>query len=259
MPSISGRTPAARSCTIPTFKSCTLFICTVAKERWTYEAPDLRRARTTGPISSTGHSITDAEDSRGAGRAGHEAHPGDRGRPRARTSCSTIIRWMRTSRWTTSSPSRRFRRSIGPLYERHLRSIDMIREQGFAARTASCSSTWSGYDLEGYNKFIPYYLLPDCIYTVSVSPSSFRTKISVGSNPWVTGPEAQSGDHLRAVRRRRTRSGRRHQLRYRSHRRGAQSSPGDRRGASDLDRSAAPNPRRVWPRVWSRCSCPRAS
>jgi nanoRNase/pAp phosphatase (c-di-AMP/oligoRNAs hydrolase) len=38
--------------------------------------------------------------------------------------------------------------------------------------------------MEGYNKFIPYYLFPDSIYTVSVSRSSFRTKISVGSNPW---------------------------------------------------------------------------
>ena len=39
----------------------------------------------------------------------------------------------------------------------------------------------TGYDLEGYNKFIPYYLHPDGVYTVAVSPSSFRTKISVGS------------------------------------------------------------------------------
>jgi hypothetical protein len=42
----------------------------------------------------------------------------------------------------------------------------------------------AGYEMEGYNKFIPYYLFPDSTYTVSVSPSSFRTKISVGSNPW---------------------------------------------------------------------------
>ena len=41
-----------------------------------------------------------------------------------------------------------------------------------------------GQDLEGYNKFIPYYLYPSGVYTVAVSPSSFRTKISVGSNPW---------------------------------------------------------------------------
>jgi hypothetical protein len=42
----------------------------------------------------------------------------------------------------------------------------------------------AGHDVEGYNKFIPYYLFPASTYTVSVSPSSFRTKISVGSNPW---------------------------------------------------------------------------
>ena len=39
--------------------------------------------------------------------------------------------------------------------------------------------------VEGYNKFIPYYLFPDSVYTVSVLTASFRTKISVGSNPWV--------------------------------------------------------------------------
>src|SRR5207237_8736933 len=39
-------------------------------------------------------------------------------------------------------------------------------------------------DLEGYNKFIPYYLHPDCVYSVGLSKSSFRVKVSVGSNPW---------------------------------------------------------------------------
>jgi hypothetical protein len=38
--------------------------------------------------------------------------------------------------------------------------------------------------VEIYNKFAPYYLFPECLYSVSVCPSSFRTKISVGSNPW---------------------------------------------------------------------------
>ncbi|HEX6546081.1 MAG TPA: phosphoesterase, partial [Bryobacteraceae bacterium] len=45
-----------------------------------------------------------------------------------------------------------------------------------------------GDGIEGYNKFIPYYLFPDSIYTVSVSTSSFRTKVSVGSNPWAREP-----------------------------------------------------------------------
>ena len=42
--------------------------------------------------------------------------------------------------------------------------------------------------LEGYNKFIPYYLFPESMYTVSVSLASFRTKVSVGSNPWAPEP-----------------------------------------------------------------------
>jgi hypothetical protein len=70
-----------------------------------------------------------------------------------------------------------------PLYERHLQSIDIIR------RSAQCSDGTiyfdiSGHDLEGYNKFIPYYLFPEATYCVGVSLSSFRAKISVGSNPW---------------------------------------------------------------------------
>jgi hypothetical protein len=70
-----------------------------------------------------------------------------------------------------------------PLWERHQRSIDTIRDR---ARQEDGVVTFdlTGYDLEGYNKFIPYYLYPASVYTVAVSPSSFRTKISVGSNPW---------------------------------------------------------------------------
>ena len=40
------------------------------------------------------------------------------------------------------------------------------------------------HELEGYNKFIPYYLHPESTYSVGLSKSSFRVKVSVGSNPW---------------------------------------------------------------------------
>jgi hypothetical protein len=42
----------------------------------------------------------------------------------------------------------------------------------------------SDLELEGNNKFIPYMLYPDARYTVGVSASAVRTKVSVGSNPW---------------------------------------------------------------------------
>ena len=79
--------------------------------------------------------------------------------------------------------SRIFRQIYKPLYERHLKSLQIIREK--ADETGGVITfDLTGYDLEGYNKFIPYYIYPQGIYTVAVSPSSFRTKISVGSNPW---------------------------------------------------------------------------
>jgi len=35
-------------------------------------------------------------------------------------------------------------------------------------------------ELEGYNKFIPYYLHPECTYSVGLSRSSFRNKFQSG-------------------------------------------------------------------------------
>jgi hypothetical protein len=81
--------------------------------------------------------------------------------------------------------------SFRPLYERHLKSIDIIRNH------AHCSDRTiffdiSDYDLEGYNKFIPYYFFPEATYCVGLSLSSFRTKISVGSNPWSPHPRTHN-------------------------------------------------------------------
>jgi len=78
-----------------------------------------------------------------------------------------------------------------PLYARHLKSIEIIRQN------ADCSDgtvffDLSGHDLEGYNKFIPYYLFPEATYCVGVSLSSFRAKISVGSNPWSPHPRSHN-------------------------------------------------------------------
>ncbi|MDX2041682.1 MAG: phosphoesterase [Acidobacteriota bacterium] len=76
---------------------------------------------------------------------------------------------------------------IAPLYERHLRSMEIIKQ---AARVVGPVIFFDvvGHDMEGYSKFIPYYLHPEVTYSVSVSQSSFRSKISVGSNPWSPRP-----------------------------------------------------------------------
>jgi hypothetical protein len=72
---------------------------------------------------------------------------------------------------------------LPPLLERHRRSIDILRERS-KEKDGVVFFDITDLDLEGYNKFIPYYLHPDSIYNVGLSKSSFRVKVSVGSNPW---------------------------------------------------------------------------
>jgi hypothetical protein len=98
-----------------------------------------------------------------------------------------IIRWMRHRKLDEIIEEPAIQQIFLPLYERHLRSIDIIRERS-RSQDGVVSFDLADLDIEGYSKFIPYYLFPDSIYTVSVSISSFRTKVSVGSNPWAREP-----------------------------------------------------------------------
>src|SRR5260370_17297365 len=72
---------------------------------------------------------------------------------------------------------------LGPLLERHRKSIEILRER-IEARDGVIFFDVSDMDLEGYNKFIPYLLHPECVYSVSVSASAARAKVSLGTNPW---------------------------------------------------------------------------
>ena len=72
---------------------------------------------------------------------------------------------------------------LPPLLERHQSSIAILRERS-EEKDGTIFFDITDQDLEGYNKFIPYYLHPQSIYSVGLSKSSFRVKVSVGSNPW---------------------------------------------------------------------------
>jgi hypothetical protein len=74
---------------------------------------------------------------------------------------------------------------LPPLLERHQAAIELIRERS-EERNGTIFFDITDRQLEGYNKFIPYYLHPNAIYSIGLSKSSFRTKVSVGSNPWTT-------------------------------------------------------------------------
>jgi hypothetical protein len=77
---------------------------------------------------------------------------------------------------------------IPPLMERHRKSLEIIRQRS-QCRDGTIYFDISDYDLEGYNKFIPYYLHRDSVYSVGLSRSSFRVKVAVGSNPWTRKTE----------------------------------------------------------------------
>jgi len=67
---------------------------------------------------------------------------------------------------------------LPPLLRRHEISIEILKQ-----RTECIDGTIffdvTDQDLEGYNKFVPYYLHPESIYSVGLSKSSFRVKVSV--------------------------------------------------------------------------------
>lgn len=166
----------------PNFRSCTSFIAAITRERWQYSAPDLdelvrwadiidgaqyANAQEAVEMRAPAMKLTLViESAKGSGMI------------------HNVIRWMRTRKLDAIVAEHEIQDLYKPLYERHLRTVDIIRREASSDRGVIYFDL-TGEGLESYNKFIPYYLFPDSTYTVSVSTSSFRTKVSVGSNPWV--------------------------------------------------------------------------
>lgn len=88
---------------------------------------------------------------------------------------------------TSEMVQERFR----PILEKHRQTLEIIR------RKASYANGVVQFDLideglEGFNKFIPYYLYPQTTYSVALTRGPYRTKISVGSNPWAPRPRTHN-------------------------------------------------------------------
>ena len=165
----------------PSFKSCTKLIAFVGTEKFGFQADDLAELVKWADIVD-GALFPDAETAVAMKDPAlqlalvMEAGPdGDMAR--------WLIPQMAHRPLADIADDERVSRHFQPLFDRHLRSIDQIRKAG------KCDGGVLFFDLtelgvEVYNKFAPYYLFPECAYSVSICPSNFRTKISVGSNPW---------------------------------------------------------------------------
>jgi hypothetical protein len=78
-------------------------------------------------------------------------------------------------------------RSFEPILERHRKTLEVMRGAGrYANGVVQFDLVEDGID--GFNKFIPYYLFPETTYSVALTRSKYRTKISIGSNPWSPRP-----------------------------------------------------------------------
>ena len=80
---------------------------------------------------------------------------------------------------------------LEPILERHWSTVSLIKQRAKYERGV-VTFDLTGTDIEGYNKFIPYYFYPETTYVVSLSQSEYRTKISVGSNPWSPRPRTHN-------------------------------------------------------------------
>ena len=76
---------------------------------------------------------------------------------------------------------------LAPILEKHWNTVELIKQRAKYDRGV-VSFDLTDTDIDGYNKFIPYYFYPETTYNVALTQSSFRTKISVGSNPWAPRP-----------------------------------------------------------------------
>lgn len=79
---------------------------------------------------------------------------------------------------------------LPPLLERHHAALELIRSRA-EERDGTIFFDITDHPLEGFNKFIPYYLHPQAVYSIGLSKSSFRTKVAVGSNPWTKADPAK--------------------------------------------------------------------
>lgn len=98
-----------------------------------------------------------------------------------------IIKYLTEKSLDEIIESAEIQEKLKPILERHWKTVELIREKSDYSRGV-VSFDLAEEGIDGYNKFIPYYFYPQTTYNVSITQSAFRTKISVGSNPWSPRP-----------------------------------------------------------------------
>ena len=173
----------------PASKSCTEFIAAVARERFRYWDATLE------PLVRWAHIIDGAlYDS--AAQAVElaapalqlmqviESVPED-------SFIEWIIRELTTRPLDEVAADAEVQRRLQPILAQHRETLEAIRRRSdYAHGVVFFDLVAEG--IEGFNKFIPYYLHPATTYSVAVTRGAQRTKISVGSSPWSPRPRTHN-------------------------------------------------------------------
>ena len=165
----------------PAAKSCTKFLCRIARERFGFDDRPL------ADLVEWAELIDGAlfPDARTAVRLDApalklmlviEANPGPGFLPR-------LIGDLQRQGLEELIKADYVAERLGPLYQRHLEVVELVKGRARMDGGVVFFDV-ADQDVGALNKFISYDLFPEARYAVSVSRHPTRAKISVGSNPW---------------------------------------------------------------------------
>jgi hypothetical protein len=165
----------------PDYKSCTKLIATVTKEKFGFDTKPVADLIHWGDIIDgaqfpTAEAATELTEPATQLALVIEAAP-DEGVP------AQLIRELAYRPLAEMVELPIVERYLGSLLERHHKSIEILRQR-CESKDGVIFFDVSDLDMEGYNKFVPYLLYPEGVYSVSVSASPVRAKVSLGTNPW---------------------------------------------------------------------------
>lgn len=167
----------------PTFRSCTKFIATITRNRFGFECPVLQELVEwadiiDGALYRDARAAVQVEEPAQKLAAVIEANKDPQLLHR-------LIPQLSRQPLGEVASQRDVLNRYEPLARRHQDNIRIIQEASRYAQGVLFFDL-TEHDLDGYNKFIPYYLYPQANYTVSLMQTPKRMKVSVGWNPWST-------------------------------------------------------------------------
>jgi hypothetical protein len=170
----------------PDFRSCTKFIAHIASTRFGFQAPDLEDLVHWADLIDGAQypDIRTAVEMREPATQLTLVIEGTN----EPDYCVRLIPELLSKPLKEVVAQPHIQKAFAELHSQHLSSIELIRGRAELYDGVVFFDV-ADQNLEGFNKFIPYYLFPEAVYSVGLSRSQERIKIAVGSNPWSNAPK----------------------------------------------------------------------